>query len=207
MADVKHSVRRFKSLAVALKELEPFVRNGAHLQTGKPFERFGGLRSRELLANWLLCAVMTASDQGEFYFTTDPLGGDGMICDARTDETWPTEHVMVPELAEVAGKALEDRILEQIRLKVDKGGEAYARGKTLLVFLNAAGRPWYPNRVVRGLPEPLHFDTVWAMGLQGIENGEYIYGVTNLHRSGANAPAWRVRITPDFSSWVVERIQ
>jgi hypothetical protein len=45
------------------------------------------------------------------------------------------------------------------------------------------------------------------MGLQGLENGEYVYGVANLHRSNGNAPAWRVRITNDFSSRVVERIQ
>ena len=41
---------------MGLKELEPFVRNGEHLQTGKPFKRFGGMRSREILANWLLRA-------------------------------------------------------------------------------------------------------------------------------------------------------
>ena len=34
---VKYAVRRFKSLELALKEIEPFVRNGAHLQTGKVF--------------------------------------------------------------------------------------------------------------------------------------------------------------------------
>jgi hypothetical protein len=25
-------------------ELEPFMKDGAHLQTGKPFEKFGGVR-------------------------------------------------------------------------------------------------------------------------------------------------------------------
>lgn len=205
---MKHAVRRFKNLAVALKELEPFIRDGAHLQTGKPFARFGGLRSREILANWLLCAVMNDHDGGgDFYFTTDPLGGDGVICDGHSDNRWPTEHVMVPDLMDTAGKDIEDRILEQIRMKVDKGGATYAEGKTLLVFLNAAGGAWHPNKVVRRLPETLHFDTVWAMGLQGVENGEYVYGVTNLHRSGGDAPAWRVRIGPTFESWVVVRFQ
>jgi hypothetical protein len=51
-------VTRFKSLAVALKELEPFVRNGQHLQTRKPFQKMGGTRSREILANWLLCVAI-----------------------------------------------------------------------------------------------------------------------------------------------------
>jgi hypothetical protein len=29
---------------MGLEELEPFIRNGGHLQTGKPFKRFGGMR-------------------------------------------------------------------------------------------------------------------------------------------------------------------
>ena len=139
---MKHAVRRFKSLAVGLKELEPFIRDGRHLQTGKPFDRFGDLRSREILANWLLCAVLSEAIAGDFYFTTDPTGGDGMICDAGSEGTWPTEHVMVPELNERAVAPIEDRVLDQIRLKVTKGGAAYARGKTLVVFLNAAGGEW-----------------------------------------------------------------
>lgn len=205
---MKHAIRRFKSLAAALKELEPFVRDGVHLQTGKPFARFGGLRSREILANWLLCVAMNDHQRGgDFYFTTDPLGGDGVICDGRSDNTWRTEHVMVPDRPIRPGVTVEDLVLEQIRLKVDKGGAAYASGKTLLVFLNAAGGAWHPNKVVRGLPEPLHFDTVWAMGLQGVEQGAYVYGVTNLHRSGGDAPAWRVRIAPAFDAWAVERFQ
>src|SRR6476660_6894011 len=36
---MKYRVTRFKSLAIALKEIEPFIRNGEHLQTGKPFEK------------------------------------------------------------------------------------------------------------------------------------------------------------------------
>jgi hypothetical protein len=36
---MKYPVTRFKSLAVALREIEPFIRNGVHLKTGKPFER------------------------------------------------------------------------------------------------------------------------------------------------------------------------
>jgi hypothetical protein len=36
---VKYQITRFKSLEAALKELEPFIRNGEHLHTGKPFKR------------------------------------------------------------------------------------------------------------------------------------------------------------------------
>jgi hypothetical protein len=91
---MKYPVQRFKSPAVALKELEPFIRNGEHLQTGKPFEKFGGMRSREILANWLLCAAINSTDIRELTFSSDPVRGDGIICDSATGETWPTEHVM-----------------------------------------------------------------------------------------------------------------
>ena len=58
---MKYPTTRFKNLTVALKELEPYIRSGEHLQTGKPFKQFGDLRSRELLGNWLLCAAFTPS--------------------------------------------------------------------------------------------------------------------------------------------------
>jgi hypothetical protein len=95
---MKHQVTQFKSLALALKELEPFVRNGEHLQTGKPFDKFGGMRSREILANWLVCVATNAATEGELTFCSDPIGGDGIISDVKTGETWPTEHVIVPRL-------------------------------------------------------------------------------------------------------------
>jgi hypothetical protein len=44
---LKYAVKRFKNLKHALKELEPFIRNGKHLQYGRPFKRFGGMRSRD----------------------------------------------------------------------------------------------------------------------------------------------------------------
>ena len=81
---MKYPVRRFKSLAIALKEIEPFVRNGDHLQTGKPFKNFGDMRSRELLANWLLCAAINSVSGASLTFSSDPIGGDGIIIDATT---------------------------------------------------------------------------------------------------------------------------
>jgi hypothetical protein len=57
---MNYKITRFKSLKLAVKELEPFIRNGEHLQTGKPFKPFHGLRSRELLANWLLCVAVNS---------------------------------------------------------------------------------------------------------------------------------------------------
>jgi hypothetical protein len=206
---MKYPVTRFKSLQVALKELDPFVRNGAHLQSGKPFKRLGGLRSRELLANWLLCVAVNHSypDRLTFCGMTDPIGGDGVICDLLTEETWPTEHVMVPSRRNNGTQDVGDLILEKICLKCSKGGEAYARGKTLVVFLNAAGGQWFPNKVASQLPQPVHFEAVWVVGLQRVEDGSYVYAVTRLDLRNGNAPIWVVRIAADFDTWTVEPIQ
>jgi hypothetical protein len=96
MSVVNHHVRRFKSLETALKELQRFVRNGHHLQTGKPFAQFGDMRSREMLANSLLCVVANATwENAKLTFCSDPTAGDGIIWDEASGETWPTEHVNV----------------------------------------------------------------------------------------------------------------
>jgi hypothetical protein len=102
---INHRIKRFKSMAIALKEMEPYIRNGQHLQTGKPFKNFSDMRSREVLANWLICAVQNAEHGTErFTFTSDPVGGDGVFCDTETGETWPSEHVMVPHLPANKGR-------------------------------------------------------------------------------------------------------
>jgi hypothetical protein len=205
---MKHQVTRFRSLKVGPKELEPFILDGEHIQTGKPFKRFGGLRSRELLANWLLCvAANFACGSDRLTFSSDPLGGDGIICDRVTGRTWPTEHVLVPRAHGGEAADVGALILKAIKLKLDKGGAAYASGRTLVVFLNAGGGEWYPNKVAKQLPEPLYFEAVWVVALQGVEAGEYLYAVTRLDLSRGNAPAWRVRIGKDFDDWRVAPIQ
>jgi hypothetical protein len=204
---MKYSVKRFKSLDLALKELEPFIRNGKHLQTGKPFENFDGMRSREILANWLLCATANSVDGRDLTFSSDPVGGDGIICDTTTGETWPTEHVMVPRLRTGQVADAHTLILEKVEQKRNKGGAAYATGKTLVVFLEADVGEWFPNRVARGLPQPLYFATAWVVGLRGVEAGEYVYNVTHLDMSQGNVPAFIVRIAKNFDTWSVKRIQ
>src|SRR3974390_2684046 len=96
---MKYPVRQFKSLAVALKEIVPFVWHGKHLRSGKPFKKFGGMRSREILANWLVCVALECATGCKWAFTTDPVGGDGLIHDVATGDVYPTEHVMVPRLS------------------------------------------------------------------------------------------------------------
>jgi hypothetical protein len=128
---MKYPVTRFKSMDVALKEIEPFVKDAAHLQSGKPFAKFGGMRSREIVANWLLCATIQAVDKRELLFYSDPIGGDGILQDAATGQTWQTEHVFVPRQRANPGVDAKALILVAINHKCIRGGAAYASGKTL----------------------------------------------------------------------------
>ena len=201
-------VRKFTSMEVALKTLEPYVKNATHLQTGKSFQNFDNMRSREALANWLLCATINFADQRQLSFTTtnDLIGGDGNIQDEKSGEIFPTEHVLVPSLQ--TGNDAQALVLQAIDDKRNKGGAAYASGKTLVVFVNAGGGEWFPNKVARALPNPLHFEAVWVISLQKVEpDGAYIYGVTHLDVSEGDAPAFLVRISKDFDAWKVTRLQ
>ena len=73
----------------------------------------------------------------------------------------------------------ETLILNAINLKREKGGAAYAEGKTLIVFLEAGAGVWYPNKVAKQLPDPLLFATVWVVGLQEVKDDKYIYFITS----------------------------
>ena len=198
---MKYPVTRFKSLKVALKELEPFVRDGAQLQTGRPLKKFGRMLPREAWGNWLVCAAINSENGGDLTFCSDPIGGDGIVWDLATGETWPTEHVVVP--ARETGEA-EALILKKIVQKNQI--EAYAAGKTLIVFSTAEAGTWLPNKVARQLPKPLHFPAVWVVALQHVEAGEYVYAVTSLDVS-EGVPTMLVRIRKDFGDWRVERVQ
>jgi hypothetical protein len=204
---MKYPVRRFKSLEVGLKEIESFVRNCAHLQTGKAFKQLGDMRSREVLANLLVCITIREIEEADVTFSSDPVGGDGIIQDVKTGETWPTEHVMVTHHGAKKDDDAKSLLLKAIDQKRRKGGEAYARGKTLIVFLDAPVGEWKPNVVARELPEPLLFAAVWVVGLRGVEDGEYVYNVTCLDISKGDAPAFYVRINKTFDRWVVTPIQ
>ncbi len=204
---MKVKVTKFKSLQVALQELGPFIRDGRHLYIGKPFERFGELRSRELVANWIICAVLNASRPTEpFTFTSDPLGGDGIIYDRESEIGWQTEHVMVPKARPDEHRGIATLIVGAVASKQAKGGAAYARGNVLVVFLDAGLGEWFPNRVARLLP-PVNFKEVWVVGLHGEVTDGYVYGATQLVMSSGNAPTCLVRIATTFDAWTVERLQ
>lgn len=207
----RHKITRFKSLALALKELEPCFRNVLKdgkpiLESGRPLKKFGNMLPRELVANWLLTVVGNFFTRSErFQFTTDPRGGDGIIYDTISAEGVWTEHVIVRAASPGDRKDVQSQILQAVTKKIAKGGPAYARGKTLIVFMFSGGdgAQWWPDKVAAALPQPLHFDAVWVVGFQRFAAGDYIYAVTRLDLRRGHAPAWWVRIASDFRSWGV----
>lgn len=205
---MKYSITTFKSLKVCLKELEPFIRNGQHLETGKPFKEFGFLRSREILANWLLCVVAHFEQKSQqFKICTDPQGGDGTIYNATKKQAWLTEHILVSQKNNESDH-MQSLILKQIEKKQKKGGFAYASGKMLIVFLNKQGGEWYPNRVAKNLHD-VDFESVWVVGLQKVVDGKYLYNVVRVFPAGCPVwcPIWQISINKKFDDWDVKKIQ
>ena len=127
--------------------------------------------------------------------------------------TWPTEHILIPRIrqsrATTKTNELGPRILQAVATKTRKGGAAYARGRHLVVFIDADGGPWYPNKIARLLTGPLYFDEVRAAGRQMVDDGEYVYGVAQLksQTGGGDAPTWLVRIGRNFNAWIAQRVQ
>ena len=147
---MKYPVTRFESMEIALKEIEPFAKDAAHLQSGKPFDKFGCMRSREIVANWLLCATIQAVDKRELIFYSDPIDGDGIIQDAVTGQTWQTEHVFVPRQSASAGVDTKAHS-ERHRAKAVKGRRGLCRWQNASVSDAGTGE-WFPNAVARDLP-------------------------------------------------------
>lgn len=192
-------------MKICLKELEKFILDGSHLETGKPFPRFGGLRSREILGNWLLCAVLNFEQKSDrLRICTDPQGGDGVIYDTKQKIPEYMEHILVSKNSKTT-KNTEALILGHIDKKRNKGGKAYASGKSLVVFLNKKGENWTPNKIAKKLPIDLYFNGVWVVGLHGVVNEEYIYNIAKLDVSGC--PVWQVYIKKSFEDWKIIRIQ
>jgi hypothetical protein len=140
-------------------------------------------------------------------FTSDPIGSDGIIRDKITQKSWPTEHVLALKQEVNKNFDLDTLILNAIEQKRTKGGAAYASGKILVVFLETPTDFWYPNIVVKKLPNPLYFTQVWVINLQCCKDETYTYNVVLLENDGTNAPSFQVSINKDFDSWEIMRVQ
>lgn len=202
---MKHAVRRVKDLKLVLKDLERCIKSPDYLRKGREFKSFA-LRPREVLTNWLLCAVLNFEDgDNEYSFATDPTGGDGTIVRNLREGIMQTEHVFIPPARGGHARAVEELILKGIYHKQAKG-RTYAQGKELIVFSEASG-VWLPNRIARKIRGSNDFRSVWVVHLESVNERNYTYCIAKLDLTYGDSPAWKVLIPTDFSSWRVERRQ
>ena len=75
-----------------------------------------------------------------------------------------------------------------------------------MVFLDAGGGRWFPNRATRLLPMT-DFNAVWVVGLQYVQDGSYVYGVSQLAMGPNGTPTWIIHIAQNFDAWDVRRLQ
>lgn len=196
-------VTQIRDLGILLRDLEPFVKRPDFLRVGREFQNFR-LRPREVLANWLFCVVRNyVYDTCNFTFAEAPIDGDGIIVNRETGEWIATEHVFVPPPRGEANELVEDKIVQAVEHKARRG-EAYARGKSLIVFSEAVGS-WFPNRVGRRINGAHHLNVVYAAGLERSDQTEFIYWLTEF--APEHSPAWRITIPFDFTFWEVDPIQ
>jgi len=202
---MKAQVKKIKDLKIVLKDLERYVKAPDFLYKGRPFRNFG-LLPREVLANWLICAVgnFEGAEQ-RLTFATDPMGGDGLIVNQKEGRCIFTEHVFIPKAASTTTKTVEDLMIAGIEHK-NKKGHVYATGKHLIVFADAVGQ-WYPSRVARRIAGGHSFTSVWVLHLDKADAGRYIYSVSLLDLAIGPAPIWRIVIDAEFKNWEVQRIQ
>ncbi len=194
--------KQIKDLKVALKDMEPYVRDPQFLTQGKRFSNFNML-VREAWGNWLLCAVFSRQYNEDFTFQ-ETEDGDGIVFGKKTKKWCVVEHVCALDFPK--GKKLpknEDRALWAINYKI-KRGPNYAKDKSLVVFLDGA-ELWYPNRVGRQISWQHNFLSVYCVGLLvGTKEG-YSYSVSEL--GSLHSPTWRIEINHNFTSWNIIQVQ
>jgi len=198
------AVTKIRDLKIVLKDLERHVKAPDFLRKGREFRNFA-LRPREVLTNWLICAVGNFEEgDARLTFCTDPFGGDGLILNQKDGKYISTEHVFIPT-QKPAHDGVEQFIYAAAEHKAKRGAH-YASGKHLVILSEAIGL-WHPNRAARGILRRHGFDSVWVVHLEVGNDSGYTYCVTLLDVSKGNAPAWKVLINGDFTSWTVQRIQ
>ena len=202
---VKQKVTIVKNLKAVLGDMGPWVKNPDFLYSG----RAGNFKllPREILANWLLCIVGNSGrDTEQLTFCNDPFGGgDGIILDRESGEQMVTEHIFIPKHQNKDGKSTEDLVVEAVEKKENKGGKSYSKGKHLIIFCDGIGN-WFPNKVGRRIQGIHNFSSVWAIGLERVENDNfYFYWVALFDKN--HSPVSQVKIDFQQKQWSVENIQ
>ena len=196
-------IKQIKDFKIALNDMEPYVKNPNYLIKGREFTNFS-LRPREAWANWLLCVVLRKLHGENITFAEDTKG-DGFIVDKNTGEFIPTEHVSALENPFNKLSQGEDRVIDAINQKIERGAE-YAKGKWLVVFFDGAGE-FYRNKIRENIKGRHNFGAVYCIGLLNSSDDSYQYSVTEFRESsGDKSITFKIEINPDFTDWKISQI-
>lgn len=192
--------KQISDLRIALKDMEPYVKESTYLTQGKRFLNFDML-VREAWANLLICAVMEKVT-GEHY-TFQESDGDGIIGSKATKIGNIVEHVCAMDFP--AGRQLpkgEERVLWAIQHKTARGPE-YAKGKILVVFFDGAGM-FVRSKIRESIYGKHNFESVVCVGLLTVDNSGYEYILTDYcDEYGNESISFRIKIPMDFSGWTI----
>ncbi|MBL4694022.1 hypothetical protein JKY72_01505 [Candidatus Gracilibacteria bacterium] len=194
----RHQIKDFK---IALKDLEPIVRNPKFLWNGREMGNFS-LLPREIWANWLLCVVFRHLYGDRITFAEDK-DGDGLILHEDTREVLVTEHVSSLDIPKAKRDRLgEEAVIDAINHKIDKG-DTYAKGKALVVFFDGVGK-WHRNKIREAINGRHSFEAVYGIGLLTCGKDGYFYSVTQFFKD--HSVSFEVHIHPDFENWSIKKI-
>lgn len=192
--------KQIRDLKVALKDIEPYVKNPYFLTQGKRFSNFDML-VREAWGNLLICAVMEEVTGERFTFQES--NGDGIIFSRDTKEAVVVEHVCAMDFP--AGNQPpqgDERVLWAINKKASRG-PVYAKGKILVVFFDGAGM-FTRSNIRESIYGKHHFDSVICIGLLTVDNSGYEYILTDYcDEYGDKSISYRIKIHDDFSGWSI----
>ena len=191
-----------------LDDIIRIIKNPEVLYVGRELSNFH-LRPREILVNWLICVVGNSEgDAGDWTFAEDPMGGDGLLVDRLTDKAWPTEHVFIRAPEPSNDDSAENLMVKAVEHK-QKNGPAYAKGKYLVIFADditdSINGRWHPDKVSERIDGRHDFRSVWAVGLERVEQNEYKYWIVCLDERPC--PIYIVSVDVETAEWSVGRIQ
>lgn len=196
--------KQIKNLNIAMKDLEPYVKNPKFLTQGVRLQNFNML-VREAWANILLCTVLRKIT-GHDYTFQEEMNGDGIIFNNTDSTSFGVEHVCAMDYP--AGRKLpqgDARIIWAIDHKIARGAD-YAKDKALVVFFDGAGM--FTRQNIRENICGRHgFKAVFIIGLLEVVDSKYSYLVTEFRDSfGDKSLSHRVEIDKDFKGWAITQI-
>jgi hypothetical protein len=198
-----HVNKQIKDFKIALKDMEPYVKNANFLINGREFTNFS-LRPREAWANWLICVVLRKTQGDNITFAEDTVG-DGFLVDKINNIGIPTEHVSALENPYNKQPKGEDRVIEAINKKIVRGTE-YAEGKILVVFFDGA-EEFSRSKIRESIKRRHNFISVFCVGLLTIDENGYAYIVTEFKEEyGDKSLSFKVQINPDFTNWEISQV-